>query len=196
MNQKEKIISAAKELISKFGFKKTTMEDIAEKVRMAKATLYHYFKSKEDILREIIKREGEIIRKKIINAVKNSKNPEEKIKNYALTRFRYLRELAIYYASLREDYYIHFNFIEKERKEFDEFELSMLENILKEGIKEGCFNIPNPRLYVFLLLQSMKGIEYPIATGVALKLDNKKIKLEDAIEILLNILLEGIKRKK
>ena len=60
--KRERILEVAKELIGKFGFKKTTMEDIARSASMAKATIYHYFTSKEEILKEIINKEGETLR--------------------------------------------------------------------------------------------------------------------------------------
>ncbi len=196
MKKEDEIITVAKTLLSKFGFKKTTMEDIAREARIAKATLYHYFKSKEDILREIIKREGEILRKRLLKVVEKARTAEEKIRNYAITRFRFLRKLALYYKSLRDEYYSHFNFIERERKNFDEFEISTLQKILDEGVKNKEFEVPDTRLYAFLLLQSMKGLEYPIATGIALKIDGKELKLEEALNILLGILIKGIGREK
>ncbi len=195
MSRRAKIINVAKDLLARFGFKKTTMEDIARAAGIAKATVYHYFTSKEDILREIIQREGEILRQKLQEAVQSGQTASEKLRNYGFTRFRYLRKLALYYKTMSEEYYGHIPFIEREREKFDAFELDMLESVLREGMENGEFDIPDPRLYAFMLLQAVKGLEFPLATGKALKLDDREIDLDKALELLLGILINGIGRK-
>ncbi|MGF7118617.1 TetR/AcrR family transcriptional regulator [Methanobacterium oryzae] len=52
---KNRIIQAAIKIFSKKGFHKSTMDEIAGEVGVSKATLYTYFKSKEEILKEIWK---------------------------------------------------------------------------------------------------------------------------------------------
>lgn len=52
----EDIISAAEKLFINNGLAKTTMDDIANKCELSKATLYLYFKSKDELLMEIILR--------------------------------------------------------------------------------------------------------------------------------------------
>jgi len=47
---KESILRAAKELFRKYGYHKTSVNEIAKKARIAKATIYKYFESKEQIL--------------------------------------------------------------------------------------------------------------------------------------------------
>lgn len=42
-NKKIQILSAADELFARFGYKKTTLEDIGNKIGLNKASLYHYF---------------------------------------------------------------------------------------------------------------------------------------------------------
>ena len=52
---KNKIIQAAVKIFSQKGFHKSTMDEIAKEVGVSKGTLYTYFKSKEEILKEIWK---------------------------------------------------------------------------------------------------------------------------------------------
>ena len=46
---RERILQSAIDTFSRYGFDKTRMEDIAEAAKLAKGTLYLYFKSKEDL---------------------------------------------------------------------------------------------------------------------------------------------------
>jgi AcrR family transcriptional regulator len=51
---KESIILAAKDLFRKYGYHKTSVNEIAKKSRVAKATIYKYFDSKEQVLDAIL----------------------------------------------------------------------------------------------------------------------------------------------
>ncbi|HHF58147.1 MAG TPA: TetR/AcrR family transcriptional regulator [candidate division WOR-3 bacterium] len=192
MDKKNYIIEVAKSLVGKFGFKKTTMEDIAKAARMGKATLYYYFSSKDDIFREIIEKEGNRFRKKLLEALEGAKTAREKLLRYSFTRFHFLKEVRLYYKTIKDELYSHLDFIERERKKFDKFDLEILERIMEEGVEKGEFNIKNPKYYAFLLLQAIKGLEVPILTGEALSFENKEVDLDEAVSALLNILMYGI----
>ena len=51
-DKKERILKVAEEFFAQFGIKKTTMDEIAKKVRIGKSTLYYYFKSKTHIFNQ------------------------------------------------------------------------------------------------------------------------------------------------
>ena len=70
--KKEKILDTARILFSRFGIKKSTMDEIAKEIRMGKSTLYHYFKSKEDIFLEVVKRESDMVQ--LINSIKQAED--------------------------------------------------------------------------------------------------------------------------
>jgi AcrR family transcriptional regulator len=53
-DQRLRLLSHARRLIANQGFKETSMAQIAKACKVTKATLYHYFKSKEDILLAIL----------------------------------------------------------------------------------------------------------------------------------------------
>ncbi|HTI59155.1 helix-turn-helix domain-containing protein [Mucilaginibacter sp.] len=51
---KESIKGAAKELFRKFGYHKTSVNEIAKRAKIAKATIYKYFDSKEAVLHALL----------------------------------------------------------------------------------------------------------------------------------------------
>ncbi len=53
-DQRMRLLSHARRLIANQGFKETSMAQIAKACKVTKATLYHYFKSKEAILLAIL----------------------------------------------------------------------------------------------------------------------------------------------
>ena len=53
MNTKEKIIEKAMDLMLKSGYESVSLNDIAREVGIAKPSLYHHFKGKEEIFRNV-----------------------------------------------------------------------------------------------------------------------------------------------
>lgn len=51
---KDSIKRAAQDLFRKFGYHKTSVNEIAKRARIAKATIYKYFDSKEDVLHSLL----------------------------------------------------------------------------------------------------------------------------------------------
>jgi len=64
-NKKKQILEGAMQLFSQKGFQQTSMQEIADYIGVAKGSIYHYYKSKEDLLREIIWQYYEKISKQI-----------------------------------------------------------------------------------------------------------------------------------
>ncbi len=52
--RKSQLLKVAKQLFSRFGFKKTTVDEIAEAAGMSKRTVYGVFDNKEQILAELV----------------------------------------------------------------------------------------------------------------------------------------------
>jgi AcrR family transcriptional regulator len=54
MKAKEKILDVVLELFEENGYEKTTINDICERADISNGAFYHYFKSKQDILIEVL----------------------------------------------------------------------------------------------------------------------------------------------
>ena len=65
INTKEIILKTSQKLFARFGLRKTTVDEIAKLARIGKGTIYHYFKTKEQIFAEIIDKESRYLREKI-----------------------------------------------------------------------------------------------------------------------------------
>ncbi|MBE2279916.1 MAG: TetR/AcrR family transcriptional regulator [Ignavibacteriaceae bacterium] len=56
-NKREEILRAAEKRFVKHGPLKTTVDEIARDLRIAKSTIYHYFKSKDELFITILKKQ-------------------------------------------------------------------------------------------------------------------------------------------
>ena len=72
---KEKIITVAIDLFSKFGFKSVTIDDIAEKMSVSKETIYAHFPKKETLVETSVMQHFDIIIEKMMFISKHSKDP-------------------------------------------------------------------------------------------------------------------------
>lgn len=82
---KQEIVLKAQQLFRQFGLKKTTMDEIALACGKAKSTLYHYYKSKEEVFEAVVKMEITNLRLIVKNKVDKVKTVKEKMYVYFIT---------------------------------------------------------------------------------------------------------------
>ncbi len=156
----QKIVETARGIFSRLGFKKTTMDDIARAVFKAKSSLYHYFKSKDEIFRAVVEKEAQILKEEIEQALAVEESPINKLKAYAKSRMRALHRLANFYLAFREEYLESYGFIQKIRQDYDQYEIKTIKNILQEGVKTGVFDVKELDLTSEAIITAIKGYEY------------------------------------
>jgi AcrR family transcriptional regulator len=183
------IVDAAQNLFARFGLAKTTIEDIAKKVGMGKASLYYYFRSKESIFKEVVAKEGKTLKEKILKAVNSQNTPQDKIRSYFITRMTEIKSLSNYYSAIKDDYLLNYAFIEQARKEYDTFEVTLVSSMLQEGVHKDIFTVEDVTLTAETILAALKGLEYQWSY----KISNDQI--EKNIKALLRILFTGIELK-
>lgn len=103
MNEKKsKVIKEAKELFSKYGYKKVSVDEIAKKSGVTKKTIYNYFKDKDELLKYFIFEELENM-KNIIDKIDEKQVPlAEKIHEMIYTLFDYKQKNRLLVAIARE----------------------------------------------------------------------------------------------
>ncbi|WP_297432147.1 TetR/AcrR family transcriptional regulator [uncultured Cetobacterium sp.] len=85
--KKEQILEAAKDVLLKKGIFKTRVEDITTYLGIAKGSFYTYFKSKDQLLEEIIDRVYEIRETELEELLKSDSDYRERIKIFIIKRF-------------------------------------------------------------------------------------------------------------
>ena len=188
MDTRETLLKTAQKLFARFGFNKTTVDEIASAAHIAKSTLYHHFESKEDIFRAVIEREGKTLAKRIRNAVEAAETPQEKVRAYVITRMDHLRELTNFYSALRDEYLEHYPFIESVRQKDFEDEMAMFQEILSEGLRKQVLNLRDGDVEVTALavITALKGLEYPWTAKAGIT------EINEHAEVLLRMLFHGI----
>ncbi|GAB3800312.1 TetR/AcrR family transcriptional regulator [Virgibacillus kimchii] len=96
-DKKVNIINAAIKSFSHFGYKATTMDQVAKIAKVGKGTIYTYFSTKEELLKEIIHKLAVEMRKIATEAVTTGDAFVENFNAalHAVTQFREEHELII-----------------------------------------------------------------------------------------------------
>jgi len=92
-DKKIEILNAARECFARFGYDKTTLDDIGNLVGLNKASLYYYYKNKEAIFGEVILLEMENAMQMLCAKIETIPGCREKILAYIREKLRYMQNL-------------------------------------------------------------------------------------------------------
>ncbi|WP_270344181.1 TetR/AcrR family transcriptional regulator [Bacillus mobilis] len=156
--RRKEILETAERLFITKGYTKTTVNDILKEIGIAKGTFYHYFKSKEEVMDEIIMR---IIKDDVAKAKVIVSNPNIPVLEKL---FRVLMEQSPKSGDVKDKMIEQFhqpNNAEMHQKSIVQSIIHLspvLAEILEQGIDEGVFSTPYPQETIELLLSSAQVI--------------------------------------
>jgi len=136
---KSEILMQAQKLFQQYGLKKTTMDEIAAACGKAKSTLYHYFRSKEDVFDEVIFLEMMNLRKQVKAKVEKQETMLGKIKTYVYEFHREIIHKVNLYRIIRQDHIDPSAEITAKKRflKMMEFERSYITRIMEDGYDSG-----------------------------------------------------------
>ena len=185
---RDKILSVANRLFSRFGFHKTSMDEIAKIARKAKGSLYYHFASKEDLFKEVVSKEIISLKNQLSVIIEDTDlSASGKMKKYLIKRMEVVNDAANYHETLKADFFEHFHFIDDLRNELDEWEKENLKKIILQGIETKEFApIKDIDVLLDILIMVLKGLEIPFF------LQGKYEKYIPYSEGLMSILTKGL----
>lgn len=158
--RKEEIIRAAAELFSQKSYHDVTMDDIAEKVGVAKGTIYLYFDSKENLYLEIMEETYEEIESILEKETAKSDPAPVKLKKVLGLIFKfYLQNLDVLRILSRDETHLireHYEFTEHWRLR----RIKLYEKILEKGVNEGSFKTSNTELTALIIFGLVRSVMF------------------------------------
>ena len=186
---RKKIIITAGQIFSRFGFRKTTMDEIARALKMGKSSIYYYYASKEDIFEAVVLYEANVLRNELTTAIKSVESPIGKMENYVFVRMKAFEKLANYYNAIFDKNLNHFEFIEKIREKYDREEIAILRLILYDGVRKNIFNVENSDYTALAIQTTLKGLEVPLFWK------KREVNIDHRLKAILDVLFYGIVKK-
>jgi AcrR family transcriptional regulator len=155
----DSILDTAKKMFARYGLRKTSVDEVARMARVAKATIYNYFGSKDQVYLEVLRREMDEIEEKISSSVSQEVLPVDKLTTFVKAKFRYMRK-AINILNLdREGIEKLLPSAESIRNELFEREVDIIHSILKDGVEKGVFHLNDSILTARAIAHALKGFE-------------------------------------
>lgn len=159
--RKEEIVLAARSLFQTKKHEKVTIQDVMESLGIAKGTVYHYFKSKEELLEAVVEN--------IVNAnIDHMKRLMQETTGTALEKIKFLAkagDISTQNAHILEDLHQPSNSAMHTRVLASMLtkQAVLYEQLIKQGCKEGIFNVDNPLECAEIMLA---GIQFLTDKGI------------------------------
>ncbi|HOX77981.1 MAG TPA: TetR/AcrR family transcriptional regulator [Bacteroidales bacterium] len=185
---RDKILAVAAKMFGKYGFQKTTVDEIARTAHKAKGSVYYYYKSKEDLFLAVVMQEIQFLKTGLIRVIVDSQDATGMIRNYLMNRMMLMKDAVNYHESLKADFVADFSFLNDCREDFTRFEIDLMKAIIDRGIRENRFQIKDSYATAQVIILAMKAIEIPFYHH------HKISEYEQTIVELVDILVRGLEK--
>jgi len=189
---RDQLIEVARQLFAKTGVENTTMNDIAVASKKGRRTLYTYFKSKTEIYHAVIQSELRILYNSLEMVVNKDLPADRKLLEFIYIRLESVKLVVFRNGTLRANFFRDIWRVENVRKDFDLREISFIQTILDDGVKNSIFEIEDTNSMAIVLHHAFKGLEVPYIRGIMQGFDPQSREKTDSV---VNLLFNGIKKK-
>ncbi len=186
-DKKNLILDAAKARFDRFGFKKTTVDEISKDAGISKRTLYEHFKDKEDLFVSLFIREALKARKAVLARLEDAPDPVEKLKRFLHVARDYFREEPFMTRVLRDEDGLYAPFLKQKYNVLVEQQgiLDIISDLLEEGIKRGKVRKLDTRLTSYIIFKLFQAFTYARTIPLPSSPKGEEKELDEMVDFLL-----------
>lgn len=153
IDRKRSIIEAATKSFSAFGYKATTMDQVAKLANVGKGTIYTFFKNKEELFGEIISNLITEMKQVAENAIRSDVSFFENVHRalYSILEFRKEHQLMI--KLIQEERDMGTKEVQEVMQQVDVEIVSVIQSYLKIAIDKGEISKCDPEITAFIMLR-------------------------------------------
>ena len=188
------ILDAADRLLARYGYRKMTMEDLAQEVGIGKGTIYLHFRSKEDLVLSHIDRLISRLKEQLTQIARGQGPPAGRLKLMLLARVLYRFDSVQHYTQSLDDLLAALRpGLLARRSLYFEAEAQIFAGVLREGQRDGTFaaSLNAPAAARTLLLATNALLPYslsPVELG-------QRRDVERAVTQIADLMLHGLLRR-
>lgn len=191
------IIEASQRRFGRYGIEKTSMQEIADDLKLSKASLYYYFPDKESLYKAVVEKEQDEFIEKISERILSIKEPEQLLLEYSIKRLSYFRTL-LNLSRLRLEAFTGLKPGFRDTIQmFKEKEKEIIKRIFEKGIRTGTFFIEDTDETASLFLDLLKGIRITLVNEketLFIEQEEYDLLLEKTLAFT-NVFIKGLKYK-
>ncbi len=190
---RDEILDATDRLLARFGYKKMTIDDLAQEVGIGKGTVYLHFSSKEEIALSHIDRIIERMKVRLKEISSADVSPDERLREMLLTRVLFRFDSVQHYTQSLNDLLADLRprLLARRRRYFED-EAQIFAEVLREADKIKIFSVPDAlKTAETLLLATNSLLPYSLNT----KELGERSEIEERVRRLADLLLTGLLRR-
>jgi AcrR family transcriptional regulator len=145
MSTRDAILDATDRLLARYGYKKMTIDDLAQEVGIGKGSVYLHFSSKEEIALSHIDRIIERLKLTLTAIAAKQGTVDERLREMLCERVLFRFDSVQHYTQSLNDLlaYLRPKLLERRKRYFDE-EARIFAAVIKEGQASSVFAVGDP----------------------------------------------------
>jgi AcrR family transcriptional regulator len=151
--RKAAILEAARKLFQRYGYRKTTMDEVARDAGITKPTVYSYFKGKKDILISLVEWEGSRVLETGLSSTEEGAGAIEQLVAMFVATDNFLRQDSFLRGIVSRDPDILTPEVIRVAFDFEGKIIDAVARILQRGMDEGVIRITDPRLMAYAIVR-------------------------------------------
>jgi AcrR family transcriptional regulator len=144
MSRKQQIADAAWRLFRRFGYRKTTVGEIAAEAGIGKGSVYLEFPSKEDVFFALVEEHERGLFEEVRKAALGARPLEERLLQIALIRPRRNAAVMAEFPEVFEVLASLRGRLADRVRPFQEQCVDVVADLIRQGCEEGCFRVVDP----------------------------------------------------
>lgn len=190
---RDRILDAAERLLSRLGYQKTTMDDLAREAGISKRTIYLYFPSKEEATLSTIDRIVERLLARLREVAGSGGPAPDRVARMlgarVMFRFDSVRD---YYHGLDDLFrVVRPSYLARRARYFEE-EAAVFAAVLAEGRDDGSFELDDPQATAHTLLMATNAL---LPSALSVRELGAREEVEARASRIAGLLLNGLRRR-
>jgi AcrR family transcriptional regulator len=189
---REAILDATDRLLARYGYKKMTIDDVAQEVGIGKGTIYLHFSSKEEVALSHIDRIVERLRERLRAIAQLDAPPAERLRQMLIERVVFRFDSVQHYTQSLNDLLaaLRPRLLARRQRYFAE-EAQLFAEVLSEGQRLKMFSVDDAQATAELFLMASNSLlPYSLSTREL----GERADIEEKISRLADLLLAGVRK--
>lgn len=185
---RDDILDATDDLLTRYGYRKMTIDDLAREVGIGKGTVYLYFSSKEEIALSHIDRIIERLKSRLWEIAESTLTPEQKIRKMLVERVMFRFDAVQHYKMSLDELMsqVRPNLLDRRKRYFEE-EANVFATVLSQEMERVTFHGTVEEISRLLLIATNSLLPYSLSTN---ELGSRR-EIEDKVSRLAELLVAG-----
>jgi AcrR family transcriptional regulator len=189
---RDRILDATERLLGRFGYQKTTMEDLAREAGIGKRTIYLHFPGKEEVALCSIDRIVDRLKDQLRTIARSPDAPADRLRQMLLRRVLYrFDSVRDYYQSLDEMFESLRPAYMARRQSYFNAEAVIFAEVLNEGQASGHFVFDDALAAAHTLLLATNAL---LPSSLSVRELGKRAEVQEKASRIIDLLLHGLLR--